>query len=110
MIRLPLAFFACFDRRAFRRSCHNGARAGRLLHSRSPDLKYLYLNTGGQEPTAFRVRLTDQKVEKITGLKGLPLATGPGGNIQFVVAPDGSSVFTRDTGTQEIYALTVKWP
>jgi hypothetical protein len=26
------------------------------------------------------------------------------------VAPDGSPVFTRDIGTQEIYALTVRWP
>ena len=26
------------------------------------------------------------------------------------VAPDGSAVFTRNTGTQEIYALAVKWP
>ena len=26
------------------------------------------------------------------------------------VAPDGSAVFTRNAGSQEIYALTVKWP
>jgi deazaflavin-dependent oxidoreductase (nitroreductase family) len=25
-------------------------------------------------------------------------------------APDGSPVFTRDIGNQEIYALSVKWP
>jgi hypothetical protein len=64
----------------------------------------------GAEPMAFRVRLADHSVETITSLKGLPLAIGPGANIQFGVAPDGSPVFTRDTGTQEIYALTVKWP
>jgi hypothetical protein len=29
---------------------------------------------------------------------------------QINVAPDGSPVFTRDIGSQEIYALTVKWP
>ena len=26
------------------------------------------------------------------------------------VAPNGSPVFTRDIGSQEIYALTVRWP
>jgi Tol biopolymer transport system component len=78
--------------------------------SHSTDLKYVYFNTGGPEATSFRVRLADHKVETITSLKGLALANGPGGNIQFGVAPDDSPVFTRDTGTQEIYALTVKWP
>jgi hypothetical protein len=32
------------------------------------------------------------------------------GQTQVNVAPDGSPVFTRDIGTQEIYALTVHWP
>jgi hypothetical protein len=41
---------------------------------------------------------------------GLLLAIGPIGNTQFGVTPDGSPVFTRDIGTTEIYALTVKWP
>lgn len=76
----------------------------------SPDHKYLYYTTGGADPMAFRVRLADHKVETITSLKGLTLAVGPGGNTQFGVTPDGSPVFTRDTGTQEIFALTVKWP
>jgi hypothetical protein len=76
----------------------------------SPDYKYVYYTTGGPEPVAFRVRLADHNVEMITSLKGLALALGPGGNTQFGVAPDGSPVFTRDIGTREIYALTVKWP
>jgi hypothetical protein len=29
---------------------------------------------------------------------------------QINVAPDGSPIFTRDTGYQEIYALNVRWP
>jgi Tol biopolymer transport system component len=78
--------------------------------SQSPDHKFVYFTTGGSEPMAFRVRLADHGVETIASLKGLPLANGPGGNVQFGVAPDGSPLFTRDTGTQEIYALTVKWP
>ncbi|MGB6688030.1 MAG: WD40 repeat domain-containing serine/threonine protein kinase [Terracidiphilus sp.] len=75
-----------------------------------PDYKYVYYTTGTPEPMAFRVRLADHSVESITSLKGLTLANGPGGNVQFGVAPDGSPVFTRDTGTEEIFALTVKWP
>ena len=26
------------------------------------------------------------------------------------MAPDGSPIFTRDTGYQEIYALNIRWP
>jgi hypothetical protein len=76
----------------------------------SSDYKYVYYTTGGADPRALRVRLSDRKVEMITSLKDLPRATGPDGNTQIGVAPDGSAVFTRDIGTQEIYALTVKWP
>jgi dipeptidyl aminopeptidase/acylaminoacyl peptidase len=76
----------------------------------SPDYKYVYYTTGGAEPRALRVRLSDHKVETITSLKDLPRATGPDGNTQISVAPDRSAVFTRDIGTEEIYALTVKWP
>ena len=76
----------------------------------SPDYKYVYYTTGGLQPQALRVRLADHKVEPIASLKDLPRATGPDGNTQISVAADGSAVFTRDIGTQEIYALTVKWP
>lgn len=58
----------------------------------------------------LNVRLADRNVETITGLKGLHRATGPSGNTEISVPPDGSPVFTRDIGTQEIYSLTVKWP
>ena len=57
----------------------------------------------------MRVRPADYMVEMITSLKDLPRATGRDGNIQITVAHDASAVFTRDIGTQEIYALTVKW-
>ncbi len=76
----------------------------------SPDYKYVYYTTDGAEPMVSRIRLADHAVETITSLKGLTRATGPGGNTEISVAPDGSPVFTRKTGTQEIYALTVKWP
>jgi Tol biopolymer transport system component len=76
----------------------------------SPDYKYVYYTTGGAEPMAFRIRLADHVVETITSLKGLPRGVGPAGNTEISVAHDGSAVFTRNTGTQEIYAFTVKWP
>jgi dipeptidyl aminopeptidase/acylaminoacyl peptidase len=74
----------------------------------SPDLKYVYYEAGGPEPKAMRIRVADNKVEEITSLKSLRLPTYVGG--QIAVAPDGSAVFPRDIGSQEIYALTIKWP
>jgi serine/threonine protein kinase/Tol biopolymer transport system component len=77
----------------------------------SPDGKYLYFATGGAEPQAKRVRLSEGKVEPITSLTGLRrVVDAVEGGTQMGVAPDGSIVFTRDIGTQEIYALNVKWP
>jgi hypothetical protein len=52
-------------------------------------------------------------VETITSLKDFHFAAYTqvhGADTQVSVAPDGSPVFTRDVGTQEIYALNVKWP
>jgi WD40 repeat protein len=77
--------------------------------ARSPDMKYLYYTTGGPEPKALRIRLGDHKVEPITSLKNLRRVVDWEGSTQISVAPDGSAVFTRDIGTQEIYALTVRW-
>ena len=77
----------------------------------SVDGKYFYYTTGGAEPMTMRVRLSDRKVEMITSLKDLRRVVDPvDNNTQLSVAPDGSPVFTRDIGSQEIYALQVKWP
>ena len=81
----------------------------------SLDGKCLYYTTGGADPMAMRVRLSDRKVEAITSLKDLRkdlrrVVDPVDYNTQISVAPDGSPVFTRDIGTQEIYALQVKWP
>ena len=77
----------------------------------SSDGKYLYFATGGAEPQAKRVRLSEGKVEPITSLTGLRrVVDAVEGGTQMGVAPDGSIVFTRDIGTQEIYALNIKWP
>src|ERR1700736_1116380 len=77
----------------------------------SLDGKYLYFTTGGAEPQAKRVRLSEGKIQAITSLTSLRRVVDPvEQDTQIGVAPDGSPVFTRDIGTQEIYALNVKWP
>jgi serine/threonine protein kinase/Tol biopolymer transport system component len=88
-----------------------GKQPGNLINwSHSPDYHYVYYTTGGDNPKVVRVHLSDRKSETVASLKELRLAPGPDENTQISVAPDGSAVFTRDVGTQEIYALTVKWP
>jgi len=77
----------------------------------SPDGKYLYFTTGGVEQKALRIRFADHQIEMITSLKDLRRAVDPiDGNSFINVASDGSPVFTRDTGYQEIYALNIRWP
>ena len=49
-------------------------------------------------------------METIANLKNLRMVDDPYTSTQVSVAPDGSVLFTRDVGTQEIYALSVKWP
>ncbi len=89
----------------------SGTEPGAVIDwAHSPDYEYLYYASGGAEPKAIRIRLADRKSEVITSLKDLRLATGPDNGTQISVAPDGSPVFTRDIGAQEVYGLTVKWP
>jgi Tol biopolymer transport system component len=75
----------------------------------SPDSKYIYFATGGAEPMAMRLRVADHQVETIASLKDFHRAMN-GGGTQINVAPDGSPIFTRDTGYQEVYALNIRWP
>jgi hypothetical protein len=75
----------------------------------SLDGKYLYYTTGSAEPKALRYRFADHQIETITSLKDFHRVVNYG-NTQINVAPDGSPIFTRDTGYQEIYALNVRWP
>ena len=76
----------------------------------SPDGKYLYCTTAGNDPKALRIRISDHAAEPIASLKDLRRVDAPYVTTSTNVAPDGSMLFTRDIGTQEIYALTVKWP
>ena len=59
----------------------------------------------------MRARFADHKIEEIASLKDLRrVVDSVDQGTQMSVAPDGSPIFTRDIGTQEIYALMVKWP
>jgi WD40-like Beta Propeller Repeat len=79
----------------------------------SPDDQYLYYTVGEPDPAVWRVRVGEHKAEKVASLKGFHstfyIQIHVEGRV-LDVAPDGSPVFTRDTGSQEIYALTVNWP
>ncbi len=77
----------------------------------SLDRKYFYFTTRGAEPKVLRLRVADRQIETITSLKDFRRAVDSvESNTQISVAPDGSPTFTRDIGTQEIYALNVRWP
>ncbi len=77
----------------------------------STDRKYLYFTTGGADPKVQRLRFADRQIETITSLKDLRRVVDPvERQTQMQVTPDGSPDFTRDIGSQEIYALTIKWP
>ena len=76
-------------------------------------LPYLYYVQGGTNPGLIRVQISDGKAESVTNLKDFPFASYGQVHLadtQISIAPDGSPLFTRDTGSQEIYALTVMWP
>ena len=77
----------------------------------SPDGSYFFYQTAGNDPRIFRMRIKDRKVEEVASLKDFRPVQDPYiGNTQLNVGPDNSPLLTRDIGTQEVYALTVKWP
>ena len=62
---------------------------------RTGDQKSVDYTTGGGDPMLFRVRVADRKIETITSLKRLHRATGPVGNTEISVAPDGCGIHPR---------------
>ncbi|HET9530144.1 MAG TPA: hypothetical protein VFQ92_07330, partial [Blastocatellia bacterium] len=70
----------------------------------SRDAKYIYFSSWGYDPAVFRIRVSDNKLERVATLIDLRILIGVfGGWIGF--APDDSPVVLRHTGSQEIYAL-----
>jgi hypothetical protein len=77
----------------------------------SQDAKYVYcVDSGAGEPKALRIRMADKHVEVISALKSIRRVYDNDLGYWAGVTPDGSLLLPRDIGTQEIYALKVKWP
>ena len=51
-----------------------------------------------------------RRIELITSMKEPSRARDLGWVGDIDIAPDGSPIFTRNIGTQEIYALNLRWP
>lgn len=77
----------------------------------SPDGNYAYCETSDTPyHKMVRVRLSDSHVEAVMEIKGLRRVVDEEIGTAFAVGLDGSVLLTRDVGTEEVYALTVKWP
>ena len=57
-----------------------------------------------------RIRLPDRKLETLVSLKDFRVVDDPENSPSLYAAPDDSILVTRDVGSQEVYAITVKWP
>ena len=76
----------------------------------SADGKHVYFDTGsGAEQAVYRVRLSDRNVELIGNLQGFR-RTVQAWVSWMGLSPDGSPLFMRDVGTQEVYALDFEAP
>lgn len=72
--------------------------------------KYVYCTTYDPAPPAvLRIRLSDGRREPLANLTRLRRISVPGAK-EFSLTPNGDLLFERDIGTDEIYALDVKWP
>jgi len=67
--------------------------------------QYLYFDTiFSEDPAFYRVRISDHKLERITGLSGIRRFWGP--NAEWTgLAPDDSLLLTRDASNEEVYAI-----
>ena len=76
----------------------------------SYDSQYVYFDTqSNADPAVYRVRVSDHKLEKVASLKNLRRVILPFWP-WMGLAPDGSPLLMRDTGTQEVYALDFEEP
>jgi Tol biopolymer transport system component len=76
----------------------------------STDGKYVYCATmEPAPPAAVRIRVSDGQIEQLADLTELRRIVTYGSK-ELSLTPDGELLFTRDIGTQEIYALNIRWP
>jgi len=59
-------------------------------------------------PAVVRIRVSDGQIEPVADLSGLNRVTYFSRELN--LTPNGDLLFTRDIGTQEIYALNVRCP
>ncbi|MGI9074862.1 MAG: protein kinase domain-containing protein [Bryobacteraceae bacterium] len=85
------------------------AKANFGYPSWSRDSKYIYFDTLGNDPTFFRVRIRDRKVEPVVGLKNVLRKVGTYG-FWTGLGPDDSPLLARDASFDEIYALDWEAP
>jgi dipeptidyl aminopeptidase/acylaminoacyl peptidase len=78
----------------------------------TPDSKcVVFAATTGAGRWEYRVCLADRKVQPIADVASSGKLVEAFGSWEWTgLAPDGSILALRDTSTQEIYALDVKWP
>ena len=84
--------------------------AGPFSDWNSTDGNYVYCATmEPSPPAAVRIRVSDGQLEALADLAGLRRIVTYGSK-ELSLTPDGELLFTRDIGTQEIYALNIRWP
>jgi eukaryotic-like serine/threonine-protein kinase len=77
----------------------------------SPDGAFLYCETSSlPRHEVVRIRLSDGRAETVMEIKGLRRVVDDRIGTALSVTPYGSVLLTRDEGSEEIYALSVKWP
>ena len=77
----------------------------------SRDGKYLYFEIlVTDKPGYYRVQFGQAEAELVVDLKGLHLFSTNQLGAWSSITPDGSPLFVRDTGTDEIYALDLELP
>jgi serine/threonine protein kinase/Tol biopolymer transport system component len=83
--------------------------AGPYSGCTSMDDVYVYCTTmDPARPAAVRIRVADGQVDSLADLSGLnPIVEN---DRELYLTPKGELLFTRDIGTQEIYALNIRWP
>ena len=74
----------------------------------SKDGQYVYFLHYPANPAAFRIRITDRKLEQVADLKGF-MPTGWWG-FWLGLDPEDMPLMLRDTGTQDIYSLDWEGP
>jgi Tol biopolymer transport system component len=77
----------------------------------TPDGKCVYFNSSGEKGSPeYRICLSDRKIQHVADMAQAGSLLFGGGGWWTGLAPDGSILGLRDTGTEEIYALDVKLP